>query len=87
MTQLAMRHLRLLGPARVDQIQKAQKKAVESEAQESAAGGAPRFRSPRTVALLGYLAVERRPVACSLARMLRMCVLVVLRLINPVYSK
>jgi len=47
-----MRHLRLLGPARVDQIQKAQKKAVESEAQESAAGGAPRFRQHRCVFFL-----------------------------------
>ncbi|MCP4535856.1 MAG: serine/threonine protein kinase, partial [Chloroflexi bacterium] len=49
----AMRRLWLLGPARVDHIQQAHGKA----------GEIPRFRSRRTVALLGYLATERRSVA------------------------
>ena len=49
MAQSARRRLCLLGPARVDQIQKP--RAV------------PRFRSRRTVGLLGYLAAEQRPVA------------------------
>jgi adenylate cyclase len=53
-----MRHLWLLGPTHVDQIPKAQTKAVESKA-----GAVPRFRSRRTIALLGYLAAERRSVA------------------------
>ena len=54
----ARRRLRLLGPARVDQIQKAR-----SESQEKVSGAVPRFRSRRTMALLGYLVAERRPVA------------------------
>ena len=57
MTQSATRRLWLLGTARVDQIQKA-----HSEAQENTARAVPRFRSRRTVGLLGYLAAERRPI-------------------------
>ena len=57
MTQLSSRLLRLLGPPRVEQLQKVQNKTMGSEA-----GDVPRFRSRRTVALLGYLAAERREV-------------------------
>jgi DNA-binding SARP family transcriptional activator/Flp pilus assembly protein TadD len=58
MTQLAKRVLHLLGPTRVEQSQKAKTKRKEESAVTI-----PRFRSRRTVALLGYLAVEQRPVA------------------------
>ena len=51
-----MYHLRLLGPVCVTQ----KRKGPDTE---SAAGPAPRFRSRRTVALLGYLSAERRPHA------------------------
>lgn len=57
MTHLGKRLLRLLGPTRVEQIQNFQDKTIESEM-----GDLPRFRSRRTVALLGYLAAERREV-------------------------
>jgi DNA-binding SARP family transcriptional activator len=57
-TQKAMRGLWLLGPARVEQIQK-----VHRKARGNAVGAVPRFRSRRTVGLLGYLAAERRPFA------------------------
>jgi DNA-binding SARP family transcriptional activator len=55
MTQSAIRRLWLLGPARVDQIQDAR-----DDTQENVVGTVPRFRSRRTVGLLGYLATERR---------------------------
>lgn len=58
MTKLAKRYLRLLGPTRIEHRQTAQDSAMESEP-----GAAPRFRSRRTVALLGYLAAEQRPIA------------------------
>ena len=58
MTQKIMRRLRLLGPVGVDQVSE-----NDSDAHETLASGVPRFRSRRTVALLGYLAAERRPVA------------------------
>jgi adenylate cyclase len=61
MTQSDTRRLWLLGPARVEQIER-----VHSEVQENATRAVPRFRSRRTVALLGYLAAERRPVARDL---------------------
>ena len=61
MTKLIRHRLWLLGPARVDQTQKAQNETAESEIE-----GTPRFRSRRTVALLGYLAAERRSVARDL---------------------
>ena len=61
MIKLIKRRLRLLGPAGVDQTQKAQNKTIESEVE-----GTPRFRSRRTVALLGYLVAERRSVAREL---------------------
>jgi adenylate cyclase len=61
MTKSATRRLWLLGPARVDQVQNA-----HSTTQDSATGAVPRFRSRRTVGLLGYLAAERRPVARDL---------------------
>ena len=58
MTQLIKRMVRLLGPTRVERIRQGQKRAAEREA-----GELPRFRSRRTVALLGYLVAERRPIA------------------------
>ncbi|MCJ7550259.1 MAG: tetratricopeptide repeat protein [Anaerolineae bacterium] len=58
-----MRRLRLLGPARVDRIPKAQKNAAESAEHRRTASAEPRFRSRRTVALLGYLVAERRSIA------------------------
>ena len=51
-------HLRLLGPIHIDQI----RKNPNNELKESDTRSVPRFRSRRTVALLGYLAVEQRPV-------------------------
>jgi DNA-binding SARP family transcriptional activator len=57
MNQTGTRYLWLLGPARVNQNQK-----THSEAQENTGGVIPRFRSRRTVALLGYLAAELRPI-------------------------
>ncbi len=53
-----MRRLSLLGPARVDQVRN-----THSQTQENGGGAVPRFRSRRTVALLGYLTTEQRPVA------------------------
>jgi adenylate cyclase len=58
-----MRHLWLLGPACVDRIPKTQKTTAKSAGNERNAGAVPRFRSRRTVALLGYLVAERRSVA------------------------
>jgi DNA-binding SARP family transcriptional activator/Flp pilus assembly protein TadD len=58
MAQLAARFLRLLGPTRVERIQKDQDKAIKIKE-----GDIPRFRSRRTIGLLGYLASERRPIA------------------------
>ncbi len=55
-----MRSLQLLGPACVEHIPKAKKKS--SAVDERPAVAIPRFRSRRTVALLGYLAVERRQI-------------------------
>jgi DNA-binding SARP family transcriptional activator/tetratricopeptide (TPR) repeat protein len=52
-----MRHLRLLGPARVDRA--GPNRGIE----KSDGGSIPRFRSQRAVALLGYLACERRTIA------------------------
>ncbi|MBN1400188.1 MAG: AAA family ATPase [Anaerolineae bacterium] len=63
---MAARRLWLLGPARVDQSQDTQSKEGESEAGQGDAGELPRFRSRRTVALLGYLAAERRAIARDL---------------------
>ena len=54
-----MQRLRLLGPVRVDQAGKGQ----NEETTKGGSGRHPRFRSWRTVALLGYLAIERRPMA------------------------
>ena len=50
-----MQELRLLGPVNVVQL--------EDDTRTGKANVAARFRSRRTVALLGYLAVERRPLA------------------------
>ena len=58
MTQLTKRTLRLFGPVRIEYLQKAQNRAKEGNASVK-----PRFRSRRTVALLGYLAAEQRSVA------------------------
>jgi DNA-binding SARP family transcriptional activator len=66
MTQLTAFRLRLLGPVRVDHIQKGQSGATESEVEGRSTGEVPRFRSRRTASLLGYLAVERRPIARDL---------------------
>ncbi|MFN2253660.1 MAG: BTAD domain-containing putative transcriptional regulator, partial [Candidatus Promineifilaceae bacterium] len=49
-------HLKLLGPVQIIQ-------GCSEPEMESKTGSLPRFRSRRTVALLGYLAVERRPHA------------------------
>ena len=65
-----MRYLRLLGPARVDLIPKAQEKPAKSAEGERHVGAVPRFRSRRTVALLGYLVAERRSVARDLLAVL-----------------
>ncbi|HET6447425.1 MAG TPA: tetratricopeptide repeat protein [candidate division Zixibacteria bacterium] len=59
-TKEAVRHLRLLGPVTVDRILDTQKNTAKSAGDEIAA---PRFRSQRTVGLLGYLVTERRPIA------------------------
>ena len=58
-----MRLLRLLGPACVDRIPETQKDTAKSAGDERDAGAVPRFRSRRTMALLGYLVAERRSVA------------------------
>ena len=57
-----MRRVRLLGPAGVDRILKTQKNTAKSRKQEHNWGMVPRFRSRRTVALLGYLAAEHRQI-------------------------
>lgn len=57
-----MRRLRLLGPACVDRIQQKQKNR-KNAGDECNTDDVPRFRSRRTIALLGYLAAEQRPVA------------------------
>ncbi|MDJ0751884.1 MAG: hypothetical protein QNJ45_00085 [Ardenticatenaceae bacterium] len=49
------RRLSLLGPARVEKI--------DESHSEIADGNQPRFRSRRTIGLLGYLVAEQRPVA------------------------
>lgn len=61
MTQLTSRHVVLLGPARVEHFQQVQNKTGEGDS-----GELPRFRSRRTVALLGYLVAEQRSVARDL---------------------
>ena len=58
MTQLTSRRLWLLGPARVELIQSSQIKP-----NGHADTALPHFRSRRTVAILGYLAAEQRPVS------------------------
>lgn len=58
MFEAGTRRLWLMGPARVDQNPKNQSEVCETEE-----GVIPRFRSRRTIALLGYLVVERRPIA------------------------
>jgi hypothetical protein len=62
MTQKALRHLRLLGPVTVDLIPKTQKYIAESVRDEVNPGMIPRFRSRRTVGLLGYLVAKQRPI-------------------------
>ena len=57
-----MRRLRLLGPVCVDRFQQDQKNN-KSAGDECNIDDVPRFRSRRTIALLGYLAAEQRPVA------------------------
>ncbi|MFO8036944.1 MAG: tetratricopeptide repeat protein [Anaerolineales bacterium] len=51
-----MRSLRLLGPASVETTTTKHHKKKKS-------GDIPRFRSRRTIALLGYLVAEKRPIA------------------------
>ena len=51
-----MLHLRLLGPIRINQSQNTPNTPLST----------PRFRSRRTMALLGYLAAEKRPIARNL---------------------
>ena len=50
MTQMAARRLQLLGPVRVDHVQRVQIEAAECQARKRDAGKVPRFRSRRTVA-------------------------------------
>lgn len=52
-----MRHLKLLGPARIDLID------TNLDDGTGDAGSIPRFRSQRAVGLLGYLVSERRTMA------------------------
>ena len=63
MRQEAMRRLRLFGPACVESIPSTQANPAECAEYERSTGTVPRFRSRRTVALLGYLVAERRSVA------------------------
>jgi adenylate cyclase len=58
-----MRRLWLLGPACVDRIPKTGKEPAKRADADHNEGAVPRFRSRRTVALLGYLVAERRSVA------------------------
>jgi DNA-binding SARP family transcriptional activator len=58
-----MRQLRLLGPVCVETIPKPQTNMAACAGDELGAVAVPRFRSRRTVALLGYLVAERRPFA------------------------
>jgi len=58
-----MRRLRLLGPACVESISRTQANPAECAEYERSTGAVPRFRSRRTVAMLGYLVAERRSVA------------------------
>ena len=51
------RFLRLIGPPRIELSQDA-----HGNMGHGAVNSTPRFRSKRTVALLGYLAAEQRPV-------------------------
>ena len=60
-----MRYLRLLGPVSVTEIQTAQ-----TEAQGAFVAPVPRFRSRRTMGLLGYLAAEGRPLSRDLSAVL-----------------
>lgn len=53
-----MRRLRLLGPVCVEQAW-----VDRVEAQENDVAAIPRFRSRRTVGLLGYLVIAQRPIA------------------------
>ena len=57
-----MRRLMLLGPACVELSPEAQE-STKSVRDRRTSGAVPRFRSRRTVALLGYLVAERRAVA------------------------
>ena len=58
-----MRRLRLLGPACVESIPRMQANPAECAEDRRSTVAVPRFRSRRTVALLGYLVAERRPLA------------------------
>ena len=61
MTRAVMPYLKLLGPVCIDTFQSpTANRNGETEKQERTTR--PRFRSRRTVALLGYLAAERRPI-------------------------
>jgi adenylate cyclase len=58
-----MRRLWLLGPACVERIPETKRNTAKSAGNGHNASAVPRFRSRRTVALLGYLVAERRAVA------------------------
>ena len=58
MIEARTRRLQLLGPTRIYQIL-----TNNSATCENVDGVVPRFRSRRTIALLGYLVAERRPMA------------------------
>jgi DNA-binding SARP family transcriptional activator/tetratricopeptide (TPR) repeat protein len=57
--------LHLLGPVRVEQLVNPKSETADKEAPIKIRQDSLRFRSRRTIALLGYLAAERRPVARS----------------------
>jgi DNA-binding SARP family transcriptional activator len=61
--RLGTRFLQLLGPPRVEFIQTESVIKAGSDTQGSLHAKAPHFRSRRTVALLGYLAAEGRPIS------------------------
>jgi DNA-binding SARP family transcriptional activator len=57
--------LHLLGPVRVERPVNPKSETADNEAPNDIGRDSLRFRSRRTIALLGYLAAERRPVARS----------------------
>ena len=63
MTAEIPRRLRLLGPVCIEHIPESQKNSAGGGKNEFNDREIPRFRSRRTIGLLGYLVSERRPMA------------------------